>query len=64
MVCKVRLASPLDCGYFGLLVMCSMFPSLEILTNSAEMYCAPLSDRTMSGTLCPPKIEFGSLGHS
>ena len=42
-------ASPLLCGYFGLLVMCVNQNSFENCLNSAQAYCGPLSENTISG---------------
>ena len=57
-VCTVFSATPLDCGYPGLDVMCS---NPQVLANSAksfEEYCGPLSDLTISGIPCHAKSVF------
>ena len=57
-VCTIRSASPLLWGYFGLLVMCVNPQSSANLANSAEEYCGPLSEITVSGIPWRAKIAF------
>ena len=44
-----RSAAPLDCGKCGLLVAWLRLHSAESCWNSADEYCRPLSDTSVSG---------------